>query len=254
MERIKSLDRYQKGVLLVITIMVLVFTAAYFVIASQKGFEYKDAILIPKQENGNTIYSGKIEGKQASFTVYADKTTEFKYGDKTYGPYTAKEDPSAIPEDSGMGDDITGIEFRCGEEIIFRGGVLSSGDHLMFYNKDGELEYMDFSVTVHNGTVIDENGNVIDQMKPSISTILGLMAGPVLTHKGEWPAWFAGVFTCIIIVISILFADELFHWKLAFEIRNADRAEPSDWEIAGRYFSWTIMTGLAMIIFIMGLW
>ncbi|MDE7052461.1 MAG: hypothetical protein K2O92_06010 [Lachnospiraceae bacterium] len=253
MERIKRLDNYQKGVLLVITIMVLVFTAAYFVIASKKGFEYKDAILIPKQENGNTIYSGKIKGKQASFTVYADKTTEFKYGDKTYGPYTVKEDPSAIPENSGMGDDITGIEFRCGEEIIFRGGVASSGGYTLLYNENGELE-LDFSVSVHNGTVIDENGNVIDQMKPSISTILGLMAGPVLTHKGEWPAWFAGVFICIIIVISILFADELFRWKLSFAIRNADRAEPSDLEITGRYFSWTIMPGLAMIIFIMGIW
>ncbi len=123
----------------------------------------------------------------------------------------------------------------------------------MLYKEDGELE-LDFSVSVHNGTVIDENGNVIDQMKPSISTILGLMAGPVLTHKGEWPAWFAGVFICIIIVISILFADELFRLKLSFEIRNADRAEPSDWEITSRYFSWTIMPGLAMIIFIMGIW
>lgn len=251
MERIKRLDKYQKGVLLVITIMVLVFTAAYFIVSSKKGFKYKDAILIPKQENGNTIYSGKIEGKQASFTVYADKTTEFRYGDKTYGPYTAKEDPSAIPD--GIGDDVTGIELRCGKETIFRGAVASSGDHTLLYNEDGELE-LEFSVSVHNGTVTDENGNVIDQMKPSISTILDLMAGPVLVHKGEWPAWFTGAFICILIAVSILFADELFRLKLSFEIRNADRAEPSDLEIAGRYFSWTIMPVLAMIIFIMGIW
>ena len=36
MERIKRLDKYQKGVLLVITIMVLVFTAAYFIVSSKK--------------------------------------------------------------------------------------------------------------------------------------------------------------------------------------------------------------------------
>ena len=211
--------------------MVLVFTAAYFIVSSKKGFKYKDAILIPKQENGNTIYSGKIEGKQASFT--------------------AKEDPSAIPD--GIGDDVTGIELRCGKETIFRGAVASSGDHTLLYNEDGELE-LEFSVSVHNGTVTDENGNVIDQMKPSISTILDLMAGPVLVHKGEWPAWFTGAFICILIAVSILFADELFRLKLSFEIRNADRAEPSDLEIAGRYFSWTIMPVLAMIIFIMGIW
>lgn len=255
LERIKCLDKYQKRVLLVITIMVLVFTAAYFVITSKKGFEYKDAILIPKQENGSTIYSGKIEGKQASFTVYADKTTEFRYGDKTYGPYTVKKDPSAIPEGSGMGDGVTGIELCCGEETIFRGGVLASGDHILLYNRDGELEGISgISITVSNGIIMDENGNVIDQMKPSVSTILGIMAGPPLVHKGEWLAWFTGVFVCIITAVSILFADELFRWHLAFHIRNADQAEPSGLEIAGRYFAWTIMPGLAMIIFIMGLW
>lgn len=254
MERIKCLNRYQKGILLFMSIMVLVFTAAYSIITSKKGFKYKDAIFIPKQENGNTVYSGKIEGKQASFTVYADKTTEFQCGDKIYGPYTARKDPSAIPEDSGMGDNITGVELRCGEEIIFRGGVLDSGEHLLLYNEDGELGDMDFSITVSNATVIDENGNVIDQMKPSVSAILGLMAGPVLAHKGEWPAWFIGLFICVITAVSILFADELFRWSLAFRIRNAGQAEPSGLEIAGRYFSWTIMPGLAIIIFIMGLW
>lgn len=254
LERIRCLDKYQKGVMLVIIIMVLVFTAAYFVITSKRGFEYKDAILIPKQENGSTIYSGKIEGKQAEFTVYADKTTEFQYGDKTYGPYTVKEDPSAIPEDNNMGDGVTGIELRCGEEIIFRGGVAGSGDHILLYNRDGELEDISgISITVSNGIIMDENGNVIDQMKPSVSTILGIMAGPVLAHKGEWLAWFTGVFICIITAVSILFADELFRWHLAFHIRNADQAEPSGLEIVGRYFAWTIMPGLAMIIFIMGL-
>ena len=33
---------------------------------------------------------------------------------------------------------------------------------------------------------------------------------------------------------SILYADEIFRWNLAFQIRDTDGAEPSDWEIAGR--------------------
>ena len=252
MEKIKCLNRYQKGSLLLITAMVLVFTVVYPMTIAREGFAYKNNILIPNQENGNAVYSGKIQGKQASFTVSADKTVVFQYGDKIYGPYTAKEDPTAIPKDEELGKYMTGVELRQGEEILFRGGVWDQGEYRWLYNEDGSLESLGFSVMI-NGIESDENGNVADPMKPSVSTILDLMAGPELTHKGEWIAWFTGVFVCIVTALSILLADELFRWNLSFQIRNVDRAEPSDWEIAGRYIAWTIMPIMAMVIFIMGL-
>lgn len=104
-----------------------------------------------------------------------------------------------------------------------------------------------------NGIVTEANGRIIDPMEPSASTILDLMGEPKLTHKGEWVSWFWGIAVCIITGISILFADELFRWNLAFQIRNADYAEPSDWEIAGRYIAWTGLPIMAMIIFVWGL-
>ncbi len=253
MKRVKCLGRYPKGVLLLMIVMVLVFTILYPITIAREGFEYKNAILIPHQENGNTIYSGKIQGKQASFAVYADKTVEFQYNGRIYGPYIAKEDPTAIPKDSEVGESMTGVELRHGEEILFRGGVLNLGDYHLLYSEDGSLENINISVTTSDGIVMDENGNVIDPMEPSVSTILDLMAGPELTHKGGWPAWFGGVFVCIVTTILILFADELFRWNLVFRIRNVDQAEPSDWEIASRYIAWTVLPLMAMIIFIRGL-
>ena len=253
MKRVKCLGRYPKGVLLLMIVMVLVFTILYPITIAREGFEYKNAILIPHQENGNTIYSGKIQGKQASFAVYADKTVEFQYNGRIYGPYIAKEDPTAIPKDSEVGESMTGVELRHGEEILFRGGVLDLGDYHLLYSEDGSLENINISVTTSDGIVMDENGNVIDPMEPSVSTILDLMAGPELTHKGGWPAWFGGVFVCIVTTILILFADELFRWNLVFRIRNVDQAEPSDWEIATRYIAWTLCPILAMGIFVVGL-
>lgn len=252
MERIKRLDRYQKVVLLFVAAMVLVFTAVYPITIAREGFAYKNTILIPNKENGNTIYSGKIQGKQANFTVSADRTVKFQYGDKSYGPYTAKEDPTAIPKDSEMGELMTGVELSNREEIIFRGGVLNIGDRLWLYNEDGSWADI-VSATTSYGNSMYENGDIIDSMEPPASTILDLMAGPELTHKGEWLAWFCGVLVCIITAVSILFADELFHWNLSFRIRNADRAEPSDWEIAGRHIGWTLLSITALILFIAGL-
>lgn len=252
MERIKSLNRYQKMILFLMFAMTIVFSVVYPAVISKEGFAYKGAILIPSQENGNTIYSGKIHGEPASFTVYPDKSVEFQYGYSIYGPYTAIEDPAAIPVDSELGDKLTGIELRCEDEIVFRGGVLDSGGHRWLYNEDGSAEDLAISVTI-GGVRIEKGANGSDPLEPSASTILDLMAGPELTHKGVWFALFCGIFVCIVTMISILFADELFRWHLIFIIKNAADAEPSDWELAGRYITWTVLPVVALVLFIVGL-
>ncbi|MBS6517595.1 MAG: hypothetical protein KH353_05275 [Clostridium sp.] len=168
MEKIKRLNWYQKGVLIVMIAMALVFAVVYSMTISKVGFEYKNAIFVPSQENGI-------------------------------------------------------------------------------------LDNFEFSYTVGDGIERDENGNAIDPVKPSASAILELMNGPALTHKGDWSAWFGAVFLCLLNAFSVLFADELFRWNLTFQIRNADQAEPSDWEIAGRYIAWTVITIAALVIFLIGL-
>ena len=253
MERIKNLNLYQKGVLIFMIIISLVFSVVYSSTISKVGFEYKDTILVPSQDNGGTVYSGKIQGQQACFTVSEDETVVFHYGDKTYGPYTAKEDPTAIPKDEEFREEMTGVKLYKGEELLFRGGILKFGDNTMLYNEDGTVESFGFSYVTSYGVELDENGNEIDPIEPSASDILELMNDPELTHKGEWLTWFEGVFICVLNALSILFADELFRWNLAFQIRDVEKAEPSDWEIAGRYIGWTVLPIMALILFIVGL-
>ncbi len=91
MEKVKSLDRWQKGILILTALLILVFTVVYFLTTSRAGYQYEGAIFTPSRENGGTVYSGKLQGQQARFTVSEDKTVTFECGDKTYGPYTARE-------------------------------------------------------------------------------------------------------------------------------------------------------------------
>ena len=253
MEKIKSLNGYQKGILIFMIVMALIFAVIYPMTISRVGYRYNDAILVPTQENGKTIYTGKVQGETAKFTVSEDKSIEFQYGDKSYGTYTMKEDPTAIPKDSELVEEMTGVEIRNGDELLFRGGVWDSGDFYWLYNEDGTLDSLGFTVMTSNGIELDEDGNVIDRMEPSASNIYELMNEPELTHKGEAMAWFGAVFICILNALTMLFADELFRWNLAFQIRNVEKAEPSDGEIAQRYIVWTAMPIMALIIFIMGL-
>ncbi len=252
MNRIRALNGFQKGVLVFLGAMVLIFTILYPIVISREGYEYNDTILVPSEVNGNTVYTGKIRWKEAKFIVREDKTVVFQYDGKTYGPYTAKEDPTALP-DHEITTVMTGVELRCGEEIIFRGGVSDWGEYPLLMREDGSLENWGITYTNENGVMMDADGNVIDQMEPSAAVILELMATPKLVHKGDWTIWFGGVFVCVITALSILFVDELFRWNLSFQIRNADRAEPSEWEIAERYIGWIVLPVMALVVFVIGI-
>lgn len=249
MERIKELDRYQKGILLVLTAMLLIFAVVYFSVSSRVGYLYQNVILEPSDRNGDTVYAGKLYDRECAFTVSADKTVTFQWGDKIYGPYTAKEDPTARPEDQEY---LTGVEIRDGEAVFFRGGVWKSEDGLTLFGEDGGIT---LAITVYTeyGTAYDADGNVIDPMEPSPMAILELMDGPELTSKGAWGIWFMGLVFSVFTAVSVLFADELFRFGLTFRIRDAEYAEPSDWELAGRYIGWTILTGMTLVLYLKGL-
>lgn len=252
-ERIRRLDRYQKGVMLVVAAMIIVFTVLYPVTILRVGFEYNDSILVPEQIDGGTVYSGRIGGERASFTVTADGTVEFVCGDVSFGPYTAREDPSAVPADMRTETDVTGVELFERERLIFRGAVEEFGGRYLLFDEDGNTHGADIRVSFNGGSVYDGDGNLVDPIEPGAGTIIELMRSPELTHKGSWLMWLLGIFACAVTVCSILFADELFRWNLSFSIRNADRAEPTDWEIATRYISWTVLPIMALVIFILGL-
>ena len=56
MKRIKSLDRYQKGILIVLAAMIVVFCGVYAYVTSQFGYIYNDALLKPSQQGENTVF------------------------------------------------------------------------------------------------------------------------------------------------------------------------------------------------------
>lgn len=238
MERIRELGRYQKGILLLLIAMVSIFTIVYAIAFSKTGFVYEDAFLEKRTENGNTVYTGYVNGKSLTYTVTEEKTLTCTYGDKTYGPFTAKKDATAVPWTNGAARDMVGVEIREGEEILFRGGVLVKDEREM------------------SMVLVDQY--IYDGQEPPIhrqyaDTILRLLAGPKLTKGGNFWTWLGGVIGAALTALSIVFAEELFHFRLSFSVRYAELAEPSDWEIVSRYAGWTLGTVATLIIFFSGL-
>lgn len=251
MERIRSLTRFQKGILMVLAAIAVLFSVVYITAGQKEGYAYRDQILFRTEESGNTVYSGKISGQRAVFTVRGDKSIEYRYGDKTYGPYIVKEDPSALPD--GAGSQMTGYEIRRGDELYFRGAVIRVDRTLLAFDENGDLESAASVVSEVNGVVMDEDGNIIDQNEPSFSELIKLAEGPELVHRGSWGFWFLGMFVSILTAVSVLYADELFRFYMGLRLANAENAEPSDLVLVMRRVSWVCLLAAVIFIFITGL-
>jgi hypothetical protein len=148
---------------------------------------------------------------------------------------------------------MTGVEVREGDDIRFRGGIFDTGSYWIMVNEDGTDASFTISAVGSGGTVLGPNGKIIDPMEPSVATVLKLMQGPELTHKGHGGFWFLGVFVSVIAAVQILFADELFRWHFIFLARNPEDIEPSDWELTMCPIAWTIMVAMALWVYIKGL-
>ena len=84
--RIRALGKYQKAVLAVAVLLVLVFSMLYPVTMGREGYLYRGALLTPGQEEGGTVYTGTVNGVQARFTVAPDRAVTFQYEEAAYGP------------------------------------------------------------------------------------------------------------------------------------------------------------------------
>ncbi|MBE5958989.1 MAG: hypothetical protein E7254_09050 [Lachnospiraceae bacterium] len=245
MERIKELNVFQKGIMLLMAIMIIVFAGIYLKVGSKVGLRYNGKILVQTKENGNTFYTGKFKGTQAQFAVSEDGTVVLEYGDKTYGPYSVTKDEEK--------PDI--LVFREDDKVIFRGMVEHSDGSYILLDEDGTFSDANFTTTysIGDGTEYNDDGSVYDSMKPGVVDIYQLVVDPVMTHKGEGFLWLVGVILCILNAVLILFADEIFRFNLLFSVRNHYDAEPSFFEMAGRYLSWIALFVVAAGIFVYGI-
>ena len=249
MDRFRKLERYPKILLIVLLLLVVVFAPIYGITASRVGYLYNDELFVPRQSEGALVYEAKVDGLDSTIIVALD-TVIINCGDKTYGPYTLREDPTAVPDDVSF--PMTGIEILDGQKVYFRGGVTDETTDFWLLSEDGNRDFM-ISYTMSDGIEYDMNGNPIDPMEPSPHEIISLLRGPELTHKGDWTVFLISLFCAAATAISILFADELFYLSICFRVENAETAEPSDWYIACRNFSWLLLTIFTGAAFFMGL-
>ena len=247
MKRFRKLNILQKVILIAICAMALVFCVLYPVTLSRVGYAFRGAILTPAQTDVGSVYSGRVHSEAVSFTVDADGAATYRGGGAVYGPYTVREDASAIPAEFLQYYDMpsNGVELRRGDEVIFRGCLRDNGEYRMLYDENGKLDDLSLFFSDDEQTPAAE--------EPTALEVLALLIDMQPEHKGQWSVGALALLICVMTAASILYADELFRWGLSFRVRDPEAAEPSDWELASRYFTWIALPMLALAMFIMGL-
>ena len=247
MKRFREMEGLQKGIVIVLAAVFVVFSAIYIVAVNREGFVFRDGFLRLSEENGNSVYSGKAGGKQTVITVAPDKSMAFRIGEKTYGPYEVKEDPTILPN---------GCDILLNGKSIYHGAVRELSDGVLVFNgSDGEPDVFG-SINVYtgiNGEYRDIDGNPVDIDEPRLSELFEWAKGPEAVRRGNSMMWFFGMLICVITVVSVLFAEELYRLYMSFRMENAEDAVPSEWYIMTRYLGWFLMTVCAIVIFAIGL-
>lgn len=251
MKTFRELDVYPRILLIVLLVMLLVFSVAYPLTISRVGFQYRGAILVPEVQENQTVYSGTADGQKTVFTVASDGTITCQAGDKTFGPYTFREDPAAVPSNAGAGAQARGVELYKGEKLLFRGGVEDRDGQRWAYDRNGNRNIISIHIssTRPNEVSLDANGNPVDAMEPSVEELLYLATGPEMEHIGSWSGWLEGAFVCALVAATIFFADDMFYLRMSMRVRDAESAEPSNWELLSRKTGWTVGLLLAFLLF-----
>lgn len=252
MTKFRDLTRFQKVMLLLCVGMTLVFALLTAVVTGRRGILYRDTVLVSRIEDGATLYSGRVDGEKALFTVGADGTITYRWGELTFGPYTLTRDPTAIPADrEDWGRIVTGVELRRGEDLLFRGAFYEpdGGRTLLF--EDGSTA--GFFNSSNSDNVYYDFTQEPNSEEPSAAILVELWAGPVLIHRGHWSFWVMGTFFSALLALWIFYAEKLVRRQLANTVREPEKAEPSEWMLTRQRIGWVLWTILDFVIYSWGL-
>lgn len=235
--------------------LMLLFILLYATLGRQQVVRHEDELFRQRQEDNALTYTGKLNGEKAVLTLLPDDSLDILVGNVHYGPYTVTEDPSALPEDSVDADIpsriLTGVEVRECNEVLFRGGFYEVGPMIVFYGSNGEhYSLPSRRLLISEGYPEAYTSQLIE---PSLKTILRFTLERGTVPRGTVGFLLFGLFCSAACILFAFYEEELFRHRLRYTIKNAENAEPSEWELMSRWISWLALTVLALVLYIEGL-
>lgn len=227
--------------------LLVLFTVLYLTLGTQKGFVWRGEFFRQSREGDTLTYRGTWAGSSTEITRSPEGMLTLQIDGTQYGPYQVRFDPEAAEiKGSWDGPVSGGVVVSQGERELYRGAYYATGlqIHSVMLCAAGEPG---------NASYVGEFGN--NHRKTSLLTedLVRFALGEGLICRGTWYGYAAGTFFAVMGIVSLLFADRQFRWSLSWYIRDAEKAEPTDYQLTMRSILGGFLFFSALFLYWMGL-
>ena len=250
-ERWQTFNKFQKIMLCILAAMVVLFAVLMCISQGRTGVYFHDALLKVHGTTESGSYHGKSHGEIVNIVVGRESETavgvSFAIGDIVDDTCLVEYPLAPIQTQHGQ---KPGLRISRNGEVLFEGAYdpadYSDGIGYMLYDQNGELT---FGLTVVGHTYGGGN-SYWTHYEPSAATILRFANGPELTARGDWAGFLATCLIALMAAILTAFPGELFYLKHHWYVENP---EPTDFYYLSARFGSVLLSGMALVLFIMAL-
>ena len=86
-----------------------------------------------------------------------------------------------------------------------------------------------------------------------VESLIYFALGEGLTRRAIWYGYAVGTFMALTNILSLLFADRQFRWSMSWYIRDAEKAEPTDYQLTMRSVLGGFLFFSALLFYWLGL-
>ena len=156
-----------------------------------------------------------------------------------------------MTEDSASPSDREGahkVTLAKGDELIFQGELREiSGDYWLV-KEDNGIWTGDSPIYIQG----DPSYGTEDWDDLPYTLIVSLVMDPPVASQADWEFYWLGMMVTALAAAMVIWEDKLFRFQMSFRVRDAEKVEPSDWEMMSRWLGWGAMIVAALLAFSMG--
>ena len=227
MNKIDKRKRFQIAVLAVMAGMIFLFAILTTAAHTQKGVRFEGALLQVTEYEGQTVYSGTVDGTRVTITVAKTPedplmtTVEFSIGTGIYDNFKVYYPLEPISTDTDATAD--GIRIIKNGELLFEGGYVREEYPGMlglgWYDADGAWTGSDFSFRV--GT----NTDPWHTYEIGRNIVMEFVLGPELVSRSSWEGYRFMVLVTLLSMLVVCFGRQLYILRQSWYVQDPEPTE-----------------------------
>lgn len=240
--------RFQKVILLILTVMIAFFGVLNVVSAFRKGVVFEETLLRCTESGESRVYSGKAHGEEIEITVthVSDTLTEVVYviGDRIRDVCTLE---TGLPEiRTEHGSMVKQLCITRNDRILFEGGR-DPDQEFGWYDKDGQW---DPTIMMAVSSVVYSGQDHWDRYETTAGSVIAFANGPELVHRGSIGLYLLMAALTLLLMLDVAYPRVLFHLQHFLDVRDP---EPSDFYLGMQKVAWVIYPFLLLAGYIFAL-